>query len=333
MQGLSEGPACDLIRKQEHDFSAPDPGEAELARYLPQLGTMSEQLKQTSKQIEESVVGVCDSFQGIAVRARATVARAVGFLGHDASTQDGGQSFEVLIQACGDTLVRIMDTISEAGEVSRRAVDRIRQMDRASRQIGSALGRLDEIAKGNLMLALNARIEAAHVGAEGAGFTVVAVELAAQTVKSRTVTAEVGELAGSLRALAETTVEDLQRMNQRDTERMEQCRRDVNGSLENLKAAHGAMAQLLKAMTEDGALLATDIGSAVRGMQFQDRVAQRIAHVVSDLDVLQERLSAHRGHVSASSADIGFSSYTMQEERRAAGMGEAEAAGGDVELF
>ena len=40
--------------------------EAELARYLPQLGRMGEQLKQTSKQIEDSVVGVCDSFQGIA---------------------------------------------------------------------------------------------------------------------------------------------------------------------------------------------------------------------------------------------------------------------------
>jgi len=57
--------------------------EAEVARYLPQLGRMSEQLKQTSKQIEESVVGVCDSFQGIAARARATVARATGFLSND----------------------------------------------------------------------------------------------------------------------------------------------------------------------------------------------------------------------------------------------------------
>ena len=37
-------------------------------------------------------------------------------------------------------------------------------------------------------------------------------------------------------------------------------------------------------MTADGALLATDIGSAVRGLQFQDRISQRIAHVVSDLD-------------------------------------------------
>jgi hypothetical protein len=57
--------------------------EAELARYLPHLGKMSVQLQQTSKQIEDSVVDVCKSFQGIADRARATVAHATGFLGRD----------------------------------------------------------------------------------------------------------------------------------------------------------------------------------------------------------------------------------------------------------
>jgi hypothetical protein len=313
--------------------------DAALAHYLPQLGIMSEQLKQTSRQIEESVVGVCDSFQGIAVRARATVSKAVGFLGHDATPASGRRSFDALIQDCGGTLVKIMDTINEAGEVSRRAIERIQQMDMASRQIGAALGQLDEIAKGNRMLALNARIEAAHVGAEGAGFTVVAVELAAQTVKSRTVTAQVSELAVNLRTLAETTVDDLQQVKERDAERIERCRQEVNASLENLKAAHGEMEEMLNAMTADGALLATDIGAAVRGMQFQDRVAQRIAHVVSDLDTLQARLAPHQHKVSGNvsetdpAADVGFSKYTMQEERAAAGMDEAEASGGDVELF
>ena len=141
--------------------------EAELARYMPQLGTMSEQLKQTSKQIEESVVGVCDSFQGIAARARATVARATGFLGHDGQSASGKQSFEGLIEACSGTLVKIMNTTAEAGDISRRAIERIQEMDKASQQISDALGQLDQIANGNRMLAFNARIEAAHAGAQG----------------------------------------------------------------------------------------------------------------------------------------------------------------------
>ena len=313
--------------------NGPSTVEVELARYLPQLGKMSEQLKQTSKQIEDSVVAVCDSFQGIAVRARATVARASGFLG-EGQSGSGKQSFEGLIAACSSTLVKIMSTTAEAGDISRRAIERIQEMDKAAQQIGEALGQLDAIASGNRMLAFNARIEAAHAGSAGMGFAVVAVELAAQTVKSKTVTAHVAELAVNLRALAESTLEDLRRMNEKDSARVEQCRREVDGSLEDLQAAHSEMTEMLNGMTAEGALLATDIGSAVRGMQFQDRISQRIAHVVADLDTLSARLE-HVGNLAPGevAADEGFSAYTMREERAVGGADEAEASAGDVELF
>jgi methyl-accepting chemotaxis protein len=309
--------------------------EAELARYLPQLGRMGEQLKQTSRQIEESVVGVCDSFQGIAARAQATVARATGFLGNDGQSTQGKQSFEGMIETCSGTLVKIMNTTVEAGDISRRAIERIEDMDAASQQISDALSQLDQITNSNRMLAFNARIEAAHAGTAGMGFAVVAVELAAATVKSRSVTAQVGELALNLRALAESTLQDLRRMNEKDSERVEQCRQEVDASLRDLQAAHSEMVEMLNGMTAEGALLATDIGSAVRGLQFQDRISQRIGHVVADLDTLSARLQAHvvnaaHGRVAT---DEDFSAYTMQEERQVAGVGEAEASGGDVELF
>ena len=75
--------------------------ESELARYLPHLTRMSEQLKQTSTQIETSVVGVCDSFQGIAERARQTVARTTGFLGQEGDGHSEKRSFDGLIESCG----------------------------------------------------------------------------------------------------------------------------------------------------------------------------------------------------------------------------------------
>lgn len=308
--------------------------EPELARYGSRLGRMGVQLKQTSAQIEEAIVGVCASFQGIAERARATVKRASSFLG-DARSDPGQRSFEGLIQACGATLINILNTTIEAGEVSRRAIDRVSQIDKASQQIDAALGQLEDIAKGNKMLALNARIEASHAGAQGAGFAVVAVELASQSDKSLAVTIQLEELTSHLRQLAGTTVEDLQRMNERDRDRVEQCRSEVDESLRELQIAHREMKQVLGAMSEDSSLLASEIGAAVRGLQFQDRISQRIAHVVHDLESIQTWLSANFGQVSpeAAAADEGFSAYTMREERVVAGSHEAEAAAGDVELF
>ena len=137
--------------------------DTELARYLPHLSRMSAQLKQTSTQIESSVVGVCNSFQGIAERARSTVSRTTGFLSSKGKGASSRQSFEDLIQNCSDTLVKILNTTEEAGEVSRRAIDRINQMDKASQLIGAALVKLEQIAHENKMLAMNARIEAAHI--------------------------------------------------------------------------------------------------------------------------------------------------------------------------
>jgi methyl-accepting chemotaxis protein len=309
--------------------------DAELARYLPHLSRMSAQLKQTSSQIESSVVGVCDSFQGIAERARSTVSRTTGFLSSEGNRTSSKQSFESLIQNCADTLVKILNTTEEAGEVSRRAIERIDQMDQASQMIGAALLKLEQIAHENKMLAMNARIEAAHAGIHGAGFAVVAVEVVSQTERAQEVTAQVSGLIANLRALAGSTLEDLRRTNEQDSKRVEKSRHEVDDSLRDMQDAHGEMEQMLTVMTEEGALLANDIGAAVRGLQFQDRISQQIAHVVEDLDTLHTKLTARFGGMNAGDAvsNEGFSEYTMHEERQVAGIGGTESAAGDVELF
>jgi methyl-accepting chemotaxis protein len=231
--------------------------------------------------------------------------------------------------------VKILNVTEEAGEISRRAVERIRQMDKASQSISAAMLQLERIAVGNKVLALNARIEAARAGHYGAGFAVVAMEVISQTEKSQKVNAQVGELIANLQNLAGSTLDDLQRMNENDHQRVEECRLEVDKSLRDLQAAHGDMKTMLTGMTEEGAMLANDIGAAVRGLQFQDRTSQRIAHVVEDLDTLRARLKSRFGEGSGGAAarDEGFSCYTMREEREVAGMGGPESGAGEVELF
>jgi methyl-accepting chemotaxis protein len=307
--------------------------EEELARYLPHLSRMSEQLRQTSTQIENSVVEVCNSFQGIAERAKEAVTRTSGFLSQDGVS--GTHSFEGLIQNCSETLVKILNVTEEAGEISRRAIERIQQMDKASQTISTALQQLERIAIGNKVLALNARIEAARAGRYGAGFAVVAMEVISQTERSQKVNAQVSGLIGDLRALAGSTLDDLQQMNKNDRRRTDECRVEVNESLHDLQSAHGEMKTMLTGMTEENSLLASDIGAAVRGLQFQDRTNQRIGHVVEDLDTLHNRLSSRFGGAApgAFASEEGFSDYTMREERAVAGLKDTEATSGDVELF
>jgi methyl-accepting chemotaxis protein len=297
--------------------------------YGPRLEQMGEQLRQTSAQIEESVVGVCASIQGIAERARANSRRTTDFLSRSDAAGGGHRSFDALISACGDTMVRLMSMSAEAGETAMKTAARVEQMDRTSREINDSLLKLEDIAMSNKILALNARIEGARASDQGAGFSAVAVELAGQTDKSQQVTAQVSDLVAHMRALAAATHEELQQMQAESSRRIQQCRDEVDRTLQELRGAHGQMTQMLTLLTEEGELLSQDIGAAVRGLQFQDRVSQRIAHVVEDLAAMQEHL-LDPGDPPRPPA---FSGTSMYEERAIYGIADAESSGGDIELF
>lgn len=310
--------------------------EAKVARYLPRLSQMSTQLKQTSAQIEDSVVEVCNSFNDIAVRARASTVRTAEWLGEGGTNLQRQGSFESLIEACESTMVTLINAFAASGQIAQRAVERIHKVDETARQIGLALGKLDTISHGNKILALNARIEAARAGEHASGFAAVAVELSSQTDKSREVSSQVSDLAEHLRVLADSTLSDLQGMQGEDRKRAQQCKADVDDTLGSLRGTHEHMRRMLTMLSEESALLASDINSAVRGLQFQDRVSQRIAHVVADLEVMQARLSAHESSgvdYVAEDPDEGFSSQVMEEERLIYGVVGNESAAGDIDLF
>ena len=124
-------------------------------------------------------------------------------------------------------------------------------------------------------------------------------------------------------------------MQSEDDRRSRKCRAEVDETLVELRVTHDQMRQMLTTMTNDGAMLATDIGAAVRGLQFQDRVSQRIAHVVDDLAVVRGRMASHLGTEMDLPlvADEAFSRQSMHEERSMYGDAGNEAAAGDVELF
>jgi methyl-accepting chemotaxis protein len=296
--------------------------------YKPRLENMSEQLRQTSAQIEEAIVEVCISIQGVADRARAGSQRTTDFLGRSGTDEHGERSFEALIEACSETMVKLMQTASRVAEVAMETAERVQQIDRTSREINEALVRLEEIAMSNKILALNARIEGARSSEQGAGFSAVAVELAAQTDKSQQVTAQIGDLVVRLRAIAAATHAELQQMQTETDRRIVECRGEVDQALDELRGTHGRMEEMLTFLTEEGKLLSRDIGAAVRGLQFQDRVSQRIAHVVHDLDALRDHLLD-----PGNPREPAFSGYSMQEEREIYGVAGQESAGGEVELF
>ncbi|MDR3508912.1 MAG: methyl-accepting chemotaxis protein [Caulobacteraceae bacterium] len=82
----------------------------------------------------------------------------------------------------------------ESGEVVRRAVMAMGQIEHSSKEIGNIIGVIDEIAFQTNLLALNAGVEAARAGEAGRGFAVVAQEVRALAQRSAEAAKEIKTL-------------------------------------------------------------------------------------------------------------------------------------------
>ncbi|WP_242218394.1 methyl-accepting chemotaxis protein [Shinella zoogloeoides] len=80
-------------------------------------------------------------------------------------------------EEAGQLVARTRAGAEKSGEVVRRAVEAMREIERSSGEITNIIGVIDDIAFQTNLLALNAGVEAARAGEAGKGFAVVAQEV------------------------------------------------------------------------------------------------------------------------------------------------------------
>lgn len=183
------------------------------------LGTMISSLRNLVSQVAQAVDAVTTSGRQVAVGAHearaaadqmaATVERVAAGVGEQSVLASGsaraveGAHDAVLAaeSAASHGLARSNDTqdamrqISAASESVKEAIS---TLERTSQEVVAITGEVDGIAAQTQLLALNARIEAARAGAHGAGFAVVAGEVAELATRAQ-------DAASSIRTLVEGT--------------------------------------------------------------------------------------------------------------------------------
>ena len=307
-------------------LAMPSPEEV-IAERMPVLPVLCMQLRQTAQQMDESVMGVCTNFVGISRRAKEGVARTAQFLGSEGSEgKTDGRSLAALLESAKTTLHSVLARAAKVTEQSTNAVKRLDGVTAYSKQIDAALVGLNDMAIGNKLVAINARIEAARLGAQAAGFNVVADEILAQTRLSTSIVDNVRKLTNELNEAAATTIEILQSTVKGDHEALEESRQEVEHALGHFGATLGSMRGYLDESSQESEKLSDDIDKAIRGLQFQDRTNQRIQHVIEALEDMQAAMTPYAGNGAKGDSEAVRQlreRYTMAEEH-------SEEAGKDV---
>lgn len=315
----------------------------ETRAYAPILPLLSKQIRDASSDMSKEIESICAEFQDMAGSAKQSVEIVSGLLSNkDEQIHVGG-----IIQDCRKTMAELLDHMDRGSQLYSQAIAQIETVNESVQRIFSVLQEVEKTSFASKLVALNAKIEAVHLGSLGAGFEVVAEQISQQAARSGELTAEVSEiLQGVLQTMANATSES-KRIAELDAKQASTSRHSVEHALQNLEAAHAQMETALQKAGVATEKLVTGISGAITSLQFQDRVSQRLEHVVESIDSMASALSTRNTEgeedktVAERQREITatmMSSYTMDSERAAHGV-ETVAAhpssdeGGDFELF
>lgn len=299
--------------------------DVEVSAHLPSLTHLSTQLTETSRQIESAVTDVCGTFQAMVSRAQTSLAHVEAISTGGAARAEGASVLDVLGQA-RQAFDVLLERLTSASSRARLAADRVQQLRTLAAGVEKGINQVDSIAMNVRLLALNAKIEAARAGDHSDGFAVVASEMERCAGESSAIADDIQEAAKELMSTLTSVAHALRDEADSAAADMEASRGAIEDALRNVARTHDAVHEHLAEAGRMNRDFARDISAAVVALQFQDRVSQRIGHVVEALDKMRDAfeqalprgrsgerdVAQRRQEVAASMANA----HTMAEERR-----------------
>ncbi|KAA0874162.1 methyl-accepting chemotaxis protein [Nitrincola tapanii] len=203
----------------------------------------------------------------------------------DDETQSGNQE-----------VARTLSTISELAQSVEEATVVIQQLSADSREIGSVVEVIANIAEQTNLLALNAAIEAARAGEQGRGFAVVADEVRALASRTKESTGNIQSLIEKTQSQTGTAVNVMEKGRQKAMICVEQAER-AGHSLQVISQSVSAINDMntrIASAAEEQSAVASEINQNFERITHASEQAlqgsDQIAHLSQDLSRLAQDL-------------------------------------------
>ena len=143
----------------------------EVAATLPVLDSLSQQLRDTASDLQQSVLEISTGFGGIAARARESVQLVrCGLESGDSVSADQ------TISEIHNVMHGLLAAVKDSSQLSSRLSGRIQELEEVLSRVDGSLRQVEKIEEEARIVGHNGRLEAARAGSHGDAFNVVANE-------------------------------------------------------------------------------------------------------------------------------------------------------------
>ncbi|OPX94168.1 MAG: Methyl-accepting chemotaxis protein McpB [Syntrophorhabdus sp. PtaB.Bin006] len=294
-----------------------EPEEKDTTGLVREVGDLCElqiaQLNDSKRQLVSAVGKMKDNLTHIARKVSGMCRNIRGLAG---ATDEVSASFLSDIEA---DITSVIASLKQSVAASQELALTLEGLLGIVGDMSSFVNDIEEIGSEIELIALNARVKAAHTGAEGATLGVIAEAIQKLSFDANTHTSAISELINRIAAAAEGLY---QRINVDINGQILEADRmveDLNGLVGRLRDVNGEILVLLNRIDRSGQNLGSEIERIVSGITVQDQFVTRIDGATAGLESI---LSISREIVPPSDAAAKAKSlidleqkYTMESER------------------
>ncbi|MBQ3105741.1 MAG: hypothetical protein IJC59_07790 [Lachnospiraceae bacterium] len=191
-----------LGNELQNNFENSNDSIATLRRTRKQLDGNTTELREGSEEIRQGAQNVVDACENVKVKMHATQEQVEALTTGVHDVENALAANRQNIEEMSRQLLSVREATAQINRV-------FRLLEEHMQRISDVTGQLDSIASGTTMLALNASIEAARAGQNGAGFAVVATKVQELAVDSTKCSAQVAGVIDQMQIQVEKTVNQL----------------------------------------------------------------------------------------------------------------------------
>lgn len=200
-------------------------------------------------------------------------------------------------EEAGRRVAETNEVTQKSSEVVQSAIGAMGEIETSSKEIGSIIGMIDEIAFQTNLLALNAGVEAARAGEAGKGFAVVAQEVRELAQRSAQAARDINALIATSSEVVGTGVTQVTQTGeslQQIAEQMTEINKDIDTLVTNSREQSVGIAQINTAVNE------------------MDQMTQQNAAMVEETSAASHNLSGEANTLRQLSSRFQLSGHPVQ---------------------